>query len=83
MRDRVLETRVGRGKRHMVRLKIKEVAQAKGYTMNSLSRASDISFNTIKRLWKTPYSGVSVATLHKIAKALQVEINELTEDEEE
>jgi hypothetical protein len=29
------------------------------------------------------HGGVSVATLHKIAKALQVEINELTEDEEE
>ena len=51
--------------------------------MTSLSHASDISFNTIKRLWKNPYSGVNMATLHKIAKVLQVEINELTVDEEE
>ncbi|HVB76119.1 MAG TPA: helix-turn-helix transcriptional regulator [Ktedonobacteraceae bacterium] len=67
----------------MVRLRIKEVAQIKGYTMNSLSRASDISLNTIKRLWKQPYSGVQVATLYKLARVLQVNINELTEYEED
>jgi len=67
--------------RFMVRLRIKEVAQAKGYTMNSLSRATDISFNTIKRLWRNPYSGVTVETLSKIAKVLNVSISDLTEEE--
>ncbi len=65
----------------MVRLRIKEVAQEKGYTMNGLSRASDVSFNTIKRLWKNPYTGVTVETLTKIARVLQVEISELVEEE--
>jgi len=65
----------------MVRLKIKEVAQSKGYSMNSLSRATDISFNTIKRLWKNPHAGVTVETLSKIAKVLNVSISELTEDD--
>jgi len=66
-----------------VRLRIKEVAQEKGYSMNSLSRATDISFNTIKRLWKQPYSGVTIETLAKIARVLQVDISDLTEYEEE
>ena len=65
-----------------VRLRIKEEAQARGYSMNSLSRATDISFNTIKRLWKNPYTGVTVETLAKIAKVLGVSISELTEYEE-
>lgn len=65
-----------------VKLKIKEVAQQKGYSMNSLSRASDISFNTIKRLWTKPYTGVTVETLAKIARVLDVPISELTEYED-
>lgn len=67
----------------MIRLRIKEVAQAKGYTQNSLSRATDISLNTIRKLWNKPYSGVKVETLHKIARALQVEISELTTYEDD
>ena len=66
-----------------VRLRIKEVAQAKGFTQNSLSRATDISLNTIRKLWNKPYSNVTVETLHKIARVLKVDINELTEYEED
>ncbi len=62
-----------------VKLRIKEVATAKGYSMNRLSRASDVSFNTIKRLWKNPYSGASIDTLAKIASALGVTVNDLIE----
>jgi DNA-binding Xre family transcriptional regulator len=64
----------------MVRLRIKEVATSKGYSMNKLSRISDVSFNAIKRLWTKPYSGVTVDTLNKIAKALGVTVNDLIED---
>ena len=67
----------------MVRLRIKEVAQARGFTQNSLSRATDISLNTIRKLWNKPYSNVTVETLHKIACVLKVDINELTEYEED
>ena len=65
----------------MVRLRIKEVAISKGYSMNKLSRASDVSFNTIKRLWTKPYSGANIDTLSKIAKVLGVTVNDLIEDE--
>lgn len=63
-----------------VRLRVKEVAESKGYNMSSLSRASDVSFGTIKRMWRNPYSGATIDTLSKIAKALQVEISDLIEN---
>lgn len=64
----------------MIRLRVKEVAQARGYNMSSLSRATDISFNTIKRLWTKPYSGANINTLSKIAKVLNVSLSDLTEE---
>jgi DNA-binding Xre family transcriptional regulator len=63
----------------MVRLKVKEVAEAKGYNMSSLSRASDVSFTTIKRLWKRPDGGANVETLDKIARVLGVSVADLIE----
>ncbi len=64
----------------MVRLRVKEVAESKGFNMSSLSRASDVSFNTIKRLWKNPYKEVTTTTLERIARALGVPTRELIED---
>jgi DNA-binding Xre family transcriptional regulator len=67
----------------MIRLRVKEVAMSKGYNMSSLSRATDISFTTIKRIWTKPYSGVNINTLSKIAKVLNVSISELAEEVQE
>ncbi len=64
----------------MTHLKVKEIAESKGYNMSSLSRATNISFNTIKRLWQKPYEGVNVQTLSKIALVLGVTIGDLVEE---
>ncbi len=64
----------------MMRLRVKEVAESKGYNMSSLSRATDISFNTIRRLWRHPEKGVNMHTLNKIAQVLGVPMYELTEE---
>ncbi len=64
----------------MLRLRVKEVAEQKGYNMSSLSRASNISFNTIKRIWQHPFGGANINTLNKIAQTLGVPISELTEN---
>ena len=66
----------------MYRLRIKEVATAKGYNMSTLSRASDVPFNTIRRAWKNPQYEIKLATLHKIAQTLGVPTSELIEDVE-
>ena len=64
----------------MLRLRLKQVAEEKGYNMSSLSRASDISFKTIKRLWQHPETDVTKSTLENIMIALHIEdISELFE----
>lgn len=64
----------------MLRLRVREIAESQGWNMSSLSRAANISFNTVKRLWTKPYSGANIDTLNKIAKVLQVPMSELTEE---
>ncbi len=64
----------------MFRLRIKEVAELKGYNMSTLSRESDVPFNTIRRAWKNPQYEIKLATLHKIAQTLGVSTSELIED---
>ncbi len=64
----------------MLRLRVKEIAESKGFTMSSLSRRSDVSFRTIKRYWKDPYFKANTDTLHKIARALGVPTSDLIED---
>ena len=65
----------------MIRLRIREVAEEKGYNMSSLSRKSDVSFKTVKRLWKDPYQTANTDTLEKLAKALGVSVRDLLEDD--
>ena len=65
----------------MLRLRVKEAAEDRGYTMTSLSRACGISFNTIKYLWTHPYAGVNIRTLEQIAKALGVRVADLFTEE--
>jgi DNA-binding Xre family transcriptional regulator len=64
----------------MYRLKIKEVAESKGYNISTLSRASDVPFNTLRRAWRNPQYEIKLATLHKIAQVLGVSTSDLIED---
>jgi len=64
----------------MIRLRIKEIAEAKGFNQSSLSHAADIHFTTIKRIFRDPYKEVTTTTLDKIAQALGVSICDLIEE---
>lgn len=63
----------------MLRLRVKELAEERGYNMSSLSRASDVSFTTIKRFFRNPYAYANTDTLEKIALTLGVEVGDLIE----
>jgi DNA-binding Xre family transcriptional regulator len=67
----------------MVRLKVKEIAEQKGYNMSSLSRKADVGFSTVKRIFQDPYREVTTTTLEKLAKALGVATADLLEDVED
>ena len=63
----------------MIRLKIKEVAQQKGFSMSRLSRESNMAYKTIQTIWRDPYHEVTTTTLDKLARTLEVDPSELIE----
>jgi transcriptional regulator with XRE-family HTH domain len=64
----------------MRRLRVKEVAQARGFTMARLQRAADINLKTLQAIWHNPRHNASLNTLDKIAGVLGVPVTELIED---
>jgi DNA-binding Xre family transcriptional regulator len=63
----------------MIRLKVKEIADAKGVNMTKLSHRSEISFNTIKSIFRNPYRTINTDTLERLAVALEVTPADLIE----
>lgn len=64
----------------MVRVKLKEILQEKHMSMSKLSRLSDISFSTISRIINDKDYSPTVATLERLAKALNISVYDLLED---
>ncbi|MGI9061191.1 MAG: helix-turn-helix domain-containing protein [Ktedonobacteraceae bacterium] len=64
----------------VIKLKVKEAAKVRGISMGKLSRMSDVDRNTIKRMFDDPNYHPTVDTLHKVAKALKVTLNDLVEE---
>lgn len=63
----------------MIRLKVREIAEARKINMSKLSRMADLNYNTIRAIWDDATRDIAVSTLEKIAKALKVEVAELIE----
>lgn len=64
----------------VIRLRVKEVAKEKGFSMGKLQRDADVAYNTVKRIFKDPYYVTTTETLGKLAKALGVSPGELLEE---
>jgi DNA-binding Xre family transcriptional regulator len=64
----------------VVRLRVKEVAREKGFSMGKLQRDADVAYNTVKRMYRDPYYITTTETLGKIARALGVSPGELIEE---
>ena len=64
----------------MIRLRVKEVAQEKGFSQGRLSRVANIDENTLKRIYRDPYAIITTETLDKLAKALGVPSSALIQD---
>jgi DNA-binding Xre family transcriptional regulator len=62
-----------------LRLRVKEVARQRGFSMGKLQRDADVAYNTVKRMYKDPYHVITTETLGKLAKALGVPPGELIE----
>ncbi len=67
------------GKRFVIRLKVREIAESQNLNMSQLSRKADIQYNTIRDIWSRPERDISLSTLEKLSIALNVSISELFE----
>ncbi len=63
----------------MIRLKVKEVAEAKGISQRKLAKLSNVDIKNIQRIYRHPTSVVNTETLDKLATALGVNASELIE----
>ena len=63
----------------MFRLKVKEVAQQKGMSQRQLFLRSGVDIRTVRRIFQDPGAVVTVETLAKLAKVLEVDVSELIE----
>ncbi|MFL5625175.1 MAG: helix-turn-helix domain-containing protein [Ktedonobacteraceae bacterium] len=63
----------------MIRLKVKEVAEAKGFSMGRLHRDAGVDRKTVQRIYREPLSEISTITLDRLATALGVHVYDLFE----
>jgi DNA-binding Xre family transcriptional regulator len=59
------------------RLQVKEVANKKGISLTKLSQRSEVAYNTVRRIWREPYTDVTLSTLQRLADVLGVDVSEL------
>jgi DNA-binding Xre family transcriptional regulator len=62
------------------RLKVKEVAETKGFSRTRLSHKTYLAFSTIRSIFRDPYQSITLDTLQKIADVLEVSIFDLLEE---
>ncbi len=63
----------------MIRLRVKEVATAKGISQSKLGRLADIDVKTMRRIYRQPTEPITTTLLDRLAKALEVDARELLE----
>jgi DNA-binding Xre family transcriptional regulator len=68
-----------RGRKPLVRLKIREIAESRKINQSKLSRMADVSHNTIRAIWDNDKRDITLSTLEKIAIALDVPMESLYE----
>ncbi len=66
-----------------IRLRVKEVAAEKKVSMTKLHIRSEVAYTTIRKIFKDPYTDITLTTLSKLADALGVSTKELIEDTQE
>jgi transcriptional regulator with XRE-family HTH domain len=65
----------------LFRLKVKEVAKAKGISQRQLFMRSGVDIKTIQNIYRDPHTNITLETLAKLAQVLGVDVSELIENE--
>ena len=61
------------------RLKLREVANEKHISLTKLSQRSEVAYNTVRRVWRDPFTDVTLSTMQRLADVLGVDVRELIE----
>jgi DNA-binding Xre family transcriptional regulator len=64
----------------MLRLRVKEIAEAKGMSIAKLARKADLDNRTVYRVVHDPFAEITTITLGRLAEALEVSVKDLVED---
>jgi transcriptional regulator with XRE-family HTH domain len=62
-------------------LRVKEIAESKGYNILRLSRESGVHYSTVLQYWHNRLRRVDFEVLQKLARALNVTVKDLIADE--
>jgi transcriptional regulator with XRE-family HTH domain len=65
----------------MIKLRVKEIAKAKGVSQSKLGRLADVDVKTMRRIFREPSSPVTTTILDRIAIALNVDVSLLLESD--
>ena len=63
----------------MIRLRIKEIAEAKNIGINRLAHSADVDYKTVQKLFRDPEADINLHTLDKLAWSLGVTPADLIE----
>jgi transcriptional regulator with XRE-family HTH domain len=63
----------------MIRVKVKEIAQARGISQRQLFLRSGLDIRIIQRVMRDPFVNITLHTLDKLAETLDVDASELIE----
>jgi len=61
----------------MIRLRIKEIAEARKIGIARLARSADVDYKTVQKIFHSPEADINLHTLDKIAWSLGVTPNDL------
>ena len=64
-----------------MRLRVREIAEARGLDAAKLSRAADLGYGTVYGIWTNPTANTNTKTLKKIADVLNVSVADLIEED--
>jgi DNA-binding Xre family transcriptional regulator len=64
-----------------IRIRLREVTKEKGMSQSRLMRKADIDIRTIQRIYRDPYTNITLQTLDKLLDALECDICDLLERE--
>jgi transcriptional regulator with XRE-family HTH domain len=68
-----------RGKYPVFRLKVKEVAKAKAMSQRQMFLRSGVDSRIVRKLIRNPYTVITVQTLERLARVLEVDVSQLIE----